>query len=166
MNSSLNGTKVGASTLAACGYAPVQWKIALGWMHDANMAAGSHGLLTPVATRKITEYHLDRYFISPLIGTFDDRSDKSEEDRHRQWADATPRAFDARALPGGYPNLLAAGEPERVMKSYAPNAERLVEAKRHYDPDNVFRSAIPLPTKVNRPTSPAPRFTGGSENAL
>jgi hypothetical protein len=34
-------------------------------MHDANMAAsgkGSHGLLTPPATRKIAEYHLDRYF--------------------------------------------------------------------------------------------------------
>ena len=63
MNSPLNDAKVGASTLAACGYAPVQWKIALGWMHDANMAAsGSHGLLTPAATRKIAEYHLDRHF--------------------------------------------------------------------------------------------------------
>ena len=64
MNSPLNDAKVGASTLAACGYAPVQWKIALGWMRDANMAAsGSHGLLlTPAATRKIAEYHLDRYF--------------------------------------------------------------------------------------------------------
>ena len=57
MNNPLNDAKVGAW------YAPVQWKIALGWMHDANKAAsGSHGLLTPAATRKITEYHLDRYF--------------------------------------------------------------------------------------------------------
>ena len=63
MNNPLNDAKVGASTLAACGYAPVQWKIALGWMRDANMAAsGSHGQLTPAATRKIAEYHLDRYF--------------------------------------------------------------------------------------------------------
>jgi hypothetical protein len=65
MNSPLNNAKVGASTLAACGYAPVQWKIALGWMRDANMAASgreSHGLLTPPATHKIAEYHLDRYF--------------------------------------------------------------------------------------------------------
>ena len=46
MNNPLNDAKVGASTLAACGYAPVQWKIALGWMRDANMAAsGSHGCL-------------------------------------------------------------------------------------------------------------------------
>ena len=63
MNSPLNDAKVGASTLAACGYAPVQWKIALRWMHDANKAAsGSHGLLITAATRKIAECHLDRYF--------------------------------------------------------------------------------------------------------
>jgi hypothetical protein len=56
---------VGASTLAACGYAPVQWKIALGWMRDANMTAMGeepHGLLTPPPTRKLAEYHLNRYF--------------------------------------------------------------------------------------------------------
>ena len=56
MNSPLNNAKVGASTLAACGYAPVQWKIALGWMRDANMAASgreSHSPLTPPSTHKI-----------------------------------------------------------------------------------------------------------------
>lgn len=31
------------------------------------------------------------------------------------------------------------------MKSYGRNAERLIRAKRHYDPENIFRSAIPLP---------------------
>lgn len=49
------------------------------------------------------------------------------------------------ALPGGYPNLLADDDPERVAESYGPNAERLIKAKQSYDPDNVFRSAIPLP---------------------
>jgi hypothetical protein len=83
-----------------------------------------------------------------IVAAFDDRSDKSEEERHRQWADATRHAFDAWALPGGYPNLLAAGEPDRVAKSYGPNARRLVRAKRNYDPDNVFCSAIPLPATV------------------
>jgi hypothetical protein len=46
---------------------------------------------------------------------------------------------------GGYPNFLAGDEPDRVAKSYGPNAGRLVAAKRHYDPDNVFNSATPLP---------------------
>jgi hypothetical protein len=49
------------------------------------------------------------------------------------------------ALPGGYPNLLAGDDPDRAAQSYGRNAARLIEAKRYYDPDNVFRSAIPLP---------------------
>jgi hypothetical protein len=36
-------------------------------------------------------------------------------------------------------------EPIRATQSYGVNAERLVRAKRHYDPSNVFSSAIPLP---------------------
>jgi len=36
----------------------------------------------------------------------------------------------------------------RVVKSYGRNAKRLIEAKRHYDPDNVFFSAIPLQRKA------------------
>jgi FAD/FMN-containing dehydrogenase len=80
-----------------------------------------------------------------ILATFTDRSDQLEEQRHRQWARDTLRAFDAMALPGGYPNFLVAGDVDRVAKSYGRNAERLARAKQHYDPDNVFCSAIPLP---------------------
>ena len=79
-----------------------------------------------------------------ILAAFADRADKLEEQRHREWARSTRQAFDAMALPGGYPNLLA-GDDARASKSYGRNAERLIKAKRHYDPDNVFRSAIPLP---------------------
>src|SRR5262249_9705596 len=86
-----------------------------------------------------------------VLATFVDRSDKREEARHRQWARATRHAFDAVALPGGYPNLLAGDDADRAASSYGSNAARLIEAKRRYDPDNVFRSAIPLPTGGRNP---------------
>jgi FAD/FMN-containing dehydrogenase len=71
--------------------------------------------------------------------------DNAEEERHRRWARATREAFGAIALPGGYPNLLAGDDPDRIARSYGRNAGRLIRAKRRYDPANVFRSAIPLP---------------------
>jgi quercetin dioxygenase-like cupin family protein len=80
-----------------------------------------------------------------ILAAFADPSDRVEEQRHRQWARATRQALDAMALPGGYPNLLDGDDPDRVASSYGCNAGRLMRAKRHYDPDNVFCSAIPLP---------------------
>jgi len=80
-----------------------------------------------------------------ILAALANGSDSLAEQQHQQWARATLQSFDATALPGGYPNLLVAGDPDRVTKSYGPNVSRLLEAKLHYDPDNVFRSAIPLP---------------------
>jgi FAD/FMN-containing dehydrogenase len=85
------------------------------------------------------------HVVVEILATFVDRSDKEEEQRHRQWARATRQAFARMALPGGYPNFLVADEPDRVAESYGPNAGRLIAAKRHYDPDTIFNSAIPLP---------------------
>ena len=82
-----------------------------------------------------------------ILASFTDRSEPRDEHWHQRWAQATRRAFDAMALPGGYPNFLASGEVERAAKSYGGNAERLIKAKLHYDPDNIFNSAIPLPAR-------------------
>jgi hypothetical protein len=77
-----------------------------------------------------------------------DSEDAIVEEQHQEWARAARHAFDPMALPGGYPNLLAGSDIERAAKSYGGNAARLVAAKRQYDPANVFRSAIPLPTSA------------------
>jgi FAD/FMN-containing dehydrogenase len=83
-----------------------------------------------------------------ILATFVDRSDNEEEQRHRQWVRAARQAFAPMALPGGYPNFLAGDDWDRVAKSYGPNAGRLIAAKRHYDPDNIFNSANPLPVGI------------------
>ena len=88
------------------------------------------------------------HVVVEILATLVDRSDKEEEQRHRQWAQTTRQAFAPIALPGGYPNFLLADDAERVAKSYGPNAGRLIAAKRHFDPDNVFNSAIPLPVRM------------------
>jgi FAD/FMN-containing dehydrogenase len=88
------------------------------------------------------------HMVVEILATFVDRSDKEEEQRHRQWARATRQAFAPMALPGGYPNFLVGDDAERVEQSYGPNAGRLIAAKRHYDPDNIFNSTIPLPVGI------------------
>jgi FAD/FMN-containing dehydrogenase len=82
-----------------------------------------------------------------MLATFPDRADVMDEPLHRHWARTTRQAF-ATALPGGYPNLLGPNDPDRARHSYGCNAKRLMEAKRCYDPDNVFSSAIPLPRAI------------------
>jgi hypothetical protein len=79
-----------------------------------------------------------------VLAIFPDGSDVGEVERHRNWARSTREAF-ARAFPGGFPNLLGRGDEDRAAVSYGGNAPRLRSAKHHYDPDNVFSSAIPLP---------------------
>jgi FAD/FMN-containing dehydrogenase len=80
-----------------------------------------------------------------IIASCPDRYSKIEEERHHWWARGTRHAFGAAMIPGGYPDLLADGDTKRARQSYGSNAEWLLRAKRHYDPDNVFCSASPLP---------------------
>jgi FAD/FMN-containing dehydrogenase len=97
-----------------------------------------------------TAFRLRRdHVLVEILATFANGSDGLAEQRHRQWARAARESFNATALPGGYPNLLAGDDLDRVAKSYGGNANRLVKAKRRYDPDKVFRS-IPLPVTAAR----------------
>jgi hypothetical protein len=99
-------------------------------------------------TEDATAFGLRRdHVLFEMLATFPDQSNVMDEVRHRRWARATRQAFST-ALPGGYPNFLASDDVDRAASSYGGNARRLIGAKHHYDPDNFFASAIPLPRQA------------------
>jgi len=100
--------------------------------------------------------HRRNHVLVEILATFVDRSSNLEEQQHQQWLQATLRRFDAIMLPSGYPNLLPKGDVTRSAMSYGDNAERLLEVKRRYDPDNIFSSAIPLPVDQGKGQKPQP----------
>ena len=65
--------------------------------------------------------------------------DPAETAANVGWVRETYRR--ARAVHGAqvYVNYLADDESDRVANAYGPNLDRLVEIKRRYDPDNLFR---------------------------
>ena len=91
-----------------------------------------------------TAFGLRRAHILIEVMTMFPEPDERVTQLHVAWARQTLEAF-ASALPGGYPNLLGRDDPGRAAASYGGNAARLTRAKRRYDPDNIFSSAIPLP---------------------
>jgi FAD/FMN-containing dehydrogenase len=64
-------------------------------------------------------------------------------DEHRQWAHRLSQTLASEALPGGYANLLGPDDRDQIAFAHGPNIARLRDAKRRFDPDNMF-SAIPL----------------------
>ena len=80
-----------------------------------------------------------------IIVSFEEAAMPNAESEHGVWVRAAVEALAPFSFPGGYPNLLAPRNFNRAAQSYGPNGDRLAKAKRRYDPDNVFTSAIPLP---------------------
>ncbi|MFG3258384.1 FAD-binding oxidoreductase [Streptomyces sp. NPDC048172] len=72
----------------------------------------------------------------------DDADDTA--DTYRKWAEGVRSALEPHALPGGYPNFLLPEQRDQVAHAYGAHAPRLTEAKRAYDPEQVF-TATPLP---------------------
>ena len=55
------------------------------------------------------------------------------------WARETFETLKPYMADRSYTNYLSADDHDQVMRAYGPNLERLVELKRRYDPDNLFR---------------------------
>ena len=65
-------------------------------------------------------------------------------DPHRQWIKATTDALAPGAIPGGYPNILGPDDSDRIRLGFAGNLDRLLAAKRRYDPDATFTAIAAL----------------------
>jgi FAD/FMN-containing dehydrogenase len=82
----------------------------------------------------------DHFMVEILASWRSDDTGKT----HRRWADATDELLRPHALPGGYPNLLAAEAHDQISEAYGPNTSRLRAVKAAFDPYSLF-TAIPLP---------------------
>ena len=66
-------------------------------------------------------------------------SDPAETEANVTWVRDTFAALEPYTAPRVYVNYLADDESDRIANAYGPNLDRLVEIKRRFDPDNLFR---------------------------
>ena len=76
-----------------------------------------------------------------IVAAWESRSAKGD-DEHVRWARDGSRRLAPYALAGGYVNFLDVTEQERIPAAFGTNYPRLLEVKRTYDPEDVFRSTI------------------------
>jgi FAD/FMN-containing dehydrogenase len=65
--------------------------------------------------------------------------DPAADESNIQWVRDYSDAITPYSQPGGYVNFMSEDDGGRSESNYGSNYDRLVEIKRKYDPDNVFR---------------------------
>jgi FAD/FMN-containing dehydrogenase len=68
--------------------------------------------------------------------------DPADTDQNIRWVSEFSDALRPHGTGDVYPNFVGSDELDRVREAYGPNLGRLVEVKRHWDPDNVFRGNL------------------------
>jgi hypothetical protein len=102
-----------------------------------------HGAATRIPAEEIAFGLRQEHFMLEIIAGW--KPGRSSGAEHRQWAQDLWEALAPFALPGGYASFLTPHNREQVRDAYGSNGARLRSVKRHFDPDGVFASAIPLP---------------------
>ncbi len=67
-------------------------------------------------------------------------TDPSENERHIEWSRRLSRDLGPYSSDRSYLNFSAETDPDRIRAAFGPKYDRLVQVKRTYDPDNVFRN--------------------------
>jgi FAD/FMN-containing dehydrogenase len=78
----------------------------------------------------------DATFATVIAGMWPDPSDN---DANTAWVRDYYDSTAPHSEPGGYVNFMAGDDQARIRDNYRGNYDRLVEVKRSYDPDNLFR---------------------------
>jgi FAD/FMN-containing dehydrogenase len=78
----------------------------------------------------------DATFATVIAGMWPDPADN---DANTTWVRDFYAALAPYSEEGGYVNFMGSDDQERIRANYAGNYDRLVEVKRKYDPDNLFR---------------------------
>ncbi|HSK18920.1 MAG TPA: FAD-binding oxidoreductase [Longimicrobiales bacterium] len=94
------------------------------------------GAIARTASDAIAFPHTDAAYGLHILAGW---SEPSDDDALMRWTRAFYDAMRPYAAAGVYVNLLAADERDRVPAAYGANYERLVQLKKKYDPDNMFR---------------------------
>jgi FAD/FMN-containing dehydrogenase len=95
-----------------------------------------HGAVTRVPAMATAYPHREAGFNLFLISQW---SDPAHTHAGIAWARETFDALAPHMADRSYTNYLSADDYDRVRQAYGPNYERLVELKRRYDGDNLFR---------------------------
>ncbi len=80
--------------------------------------------------------HRDANFAPVIAGMWPDPADN---EANIAWVKDYYAATAPHSEEGAYVNFAAADDQDRVQANYGVNYDRLVEVKRRYDPDNLFR---------------------------
>jgi hypothetical protein len=95
-----------------------------------------NGAVQRVASDETAFAYRDANFATVIAGAWPDPADN---DANIQWVRDFSTASSAFAEEGGYINFMAGDDQDRIRANYKGNYDRLVEVKRTYDPDNLFR---------------------------
>ena len=95
-----------------------------------------NGAVNRVASDATAFAYRDATFATVIAGMWPDAADNEDNIKWvRDYYDATAPLSEE----GAYVNFMAGDDQDRVKVSYGGNYDRLVEVKRKYDPDNLFR---------------------------
>jgi FAD/FMN-containing dehydrogenase len=100
-----------------------------------------HGAASRVGVSETAFALRQDHLMVMMIAAWEPQS-PDEDQRHVEWAQNLSQALAPYAFKGGYVNSLDEQEQERVPLAFGANYERLLDVKRKYDPDDVFRSTI------------------------